>query len=365
MSMHIKNNKKSAKINFFCPALTSGGLERVISILSTPFADCYDHVMILTWYEKPVFYEIDKRIKIVSIEKEIQSNNSIIKLWWLRRYVKNNKPNVFVSFSAPFNMIALISLLFLNVKVVVSERVDPASFRWGWYKKIIRDVLYFFADGIIVQTESSKSHLYKYLQNKASVIPNPVNMPNNMVGSAIKTNSQPLVITATRLAKQKKLDLLISAFSVFYKTHSNYRLVIYGEGRERESLDALVRENKLQNIVMMPGVSDNLWEEMKSARMFILTSSFEGMSNSLIEAMCLGLPCISTKVSGSIDYIENGVNGLLIGLDDEKSLTDYMSRIADDDILAQSLANNAKMIYDQLNVKRVSCLWINEISKYV
>lgn len=365
MSMHIKNNKKSAKIIFFCPALTSGGLERVISILSTPFADYYDHVKILTWYDKPVFYEIDKRIKIVSLEKEIKSKNSIIKVWWLRRYVKNNKPNVFVSFSAPFNMIALISLLLLNVKILVSERVDPVSFRWGLLKKEIRDMLYLFADGIIVQTESSKSHLNKNLQGKVSVLPNPINMSEKMVGAALKTNSQPLIVTATRLAKQKRLDFLIKAFSLFHKFHSNYRLVIYGEGSERETLSALVRDYNLQDVVKMPGVSDCLWEEMRFARMFILTSSFEGMSNSLIEAMCLGLPCISTKVSGSIDYIENGVNGLLIDLDDEKSLVDYMSRIADDEILAQSLSNKAKMIYDQLNVKRISKIWVNEISKYV
>ena len=353
------------KIIIFSPSLVAGGLERVISVLSKPLADHYEHVKLITWHDLPFFYRIDERVRIVCVEKECGTRNILTKMRWFRRYVILENPSVLISFSAPFNMIAIFSLFMTGVKVLVSERVDPKAFRWGKFKFLIRDILYWLADGILVQTDTSRRNYRKSLQKKAEIIPNPIVMPKTIVGGALHNVYKPIVVTATRLVKQKRLDDLINAFEIFHNTHQDYKLIIFGEGSERDTLEKLIRDKRMTDIVSMPGAIQKLWDELKFARMFVLPSAFEGMSNSLIEAMCLGLPCISTRVSGSIDYIQDGENGLLVEVGNVEKLAMAITKIADNDWLARKLGENASMVYNELNVDVVSRLWIDAISRYV
>ena len=110
-------------------------------------------------------------------------------------------------------------------------------------------------------------------------------------------------------ASEKNFPLLLQAFAKFSGRHPDYRLRIFGEGELREELTALARELEIAEKVELPGRSTTLLEKMNSAAMFVLSSDYEGMPNALIEAMCLGLPVISTAVSGATDLIQNGENG--------------------------------------------------------
>lgn len=99
--------------------------------------------------------------------------------------------------------------------------------------------------------------------------------------------------------------------------------------------------------------------------MFIMTSMFEGMSNSLIEAMCLGLPCISTKVSGAVDLIKSGENGILIDIDDKAELLAAMNRLADNPKEAEEIAKRATLLYEELNVSQIAEQWLNYIDNKI
>lgn len=355
----------SKRIAFFCASLQAGGAERVLSVLSKPLADYYDEVQYIMWYEKPVFYHMDDRVKLVSVEKESGDNKNLKKMSWLRQYVRVVKPDLLISFSAPFNMISLASLIFTNQKIVAAERVDPRSFRWGKHLEIARNLLYKRADGILAQTQYSKNYFSGDLYNKSDVIYNPVVMSADIVGSAIKTPKRNVIITAARLESQKRQDLLIEVFAEFKKNHPNYELHIYGDGTKLGELKALSSKLGIADFVKFPGVVNDLWKKMKSCRMFVMTSLFEGMSNSLIEAMCLGLPCISTKVSGAVDLIKSNENGVLIDIDDRAALLKGMNSIADDDAYAKNIGINASKLYDSLNVDSISRQWISYIDMMI
>ena len=103
----------------------------------------------------------------------------------------------------------------------------------------------------------------------------------------------------------------------------------------------------------------DVYNSIKNASMFIMTSEYEGMSNSLIEAMCLGLPCISTKVSGATDLIRNGENGILIDVDDVIALTEAMSTLAENAEFAYKLSINAAKTYQKLKSDIIAKQWIN------
>lgn len=351
------------KLFVFCSSLGAGGAERVLSVLSGPLADHYTEVQYITWYDKDVFYNIDARINIISIEKEIGTHNKFRKLRWLRKYIKSESPDLVLSFSAPFNMIALTSLLFTEVKIIVAERVDPRSFRWGKLLRITRNLLYKKANGILVQTEYCKDYFKGNLYNKSEVIFNPIVMPAEKIGSALSANKANIIVSAGRLVNQKRHDLLIRIFAKFRQIHPDYKLVIYGEGEERTTLERLIDDLALNDCVSLPGVTENLWNKIISAKMFVMTSLFEGMSNSFIEAMCLGLPCISTKVSGATDLIESEGNGILINIDDETALFNAMEKLVTNVDFSNHIAYNATKLYERLNVNAISQQWIEYIDK--
>lgn len=349
------------KIVIFCGALGSGGAERVLSILSNPLAEQYDSVDYIMWYDLPVFYTINPKINLISIEKTT-GKSFLKKIQWLRRYLKKNRPSLVVSFSTPFNMIALLASIGTKTKIVVAERNDPRSFRWGWILQKCRDILYVKANGILVQTEHNKNYFKGKLSSKTAVIYNPIAMPSNMVGLATKTDKKPLIVTAARLVPQKQQTLLIECFANFSLNHPEYSLEIYGSGPELDNLRQRVIDCNVVDKVYFPGNVQNLWQHILPAKMFIMTSLFEGMSNSLIEAMCLGIPCISTKVSGATDLIEHGINGFLVNIGDKESICKYMEYIASDEQMSMDVGFEASKVYEMLNVDYISKQWIAYIN---
>ena len=353
------------KVLFFCPALIAGGLERVLSVLSGALASHFDEVTYITWHDFPVFYDIDKRVNVVCAEKEIGSHSAWKRTKWLRRYVKVENPDVLISFSTPFNMISLVALMGAGIKVVVSERNDPAHFRWGCIAKIFRNLLYLKADGLLVQTETSKEHLWTPLAKRAVVIPNPILMDDHYIGSAIHSEMKPLIVSASRFVPQKKNDMIIRAFAEFLKCHPDYQLIIYGEGREKSRLEDLVSALGLNGKVVLPGAVPDVWDKMKCASLFVMASEYEGMPNALMEAMSLGLPCISTRVCGAIDIIKDGENGVLVNVNDEKALLNAFLLIADNKGMREKLGRNAIHVAEEYDFSKIVSQWIGYINNFL
>lgn len=104
---------------------------------------------------------------------------------------------------------------------------------------------------------------------------------------------------------------------------------------------------------------------MIPAKIFILNSLFEGMSNSMIESLCLGIPTISTKVSGATDLIQNGQNGVLVDIDDKNAILAAMCQIVENPNYAYQLGEKGMQIYNQLRVESISKQWIDYLNKQI
>lgn len=347
--------------------LMAGGAERVLSILSTPFANAYDSVEYILWLDAKypdVFYKIDPRVKITKISKESGSRNILHHLYWFRKHIKKEKPDAILSFMVMINFSVMLSQLFCNTPMYLAERNDPRYFAGNQLLRRIINWMYSFPNvkKIIMQTENNKNFFSKRLRKKVEVIYNPIEMEDFYVGCAISQKKKNKIVTVSRLEKQKHQHILVSAFSEFHKIHPDYTLTFYGIGSRKDALEQQAKNLGISKNVFFPGRVVNVCEAIKDADMFIMTSEYEGMSNSLIEAMCLGLPCISTKVSGATDLIENDVNGVLIDIDDTKALIKEMNKIVVDTERAKIISLNAIKIYEQLRADKISKKWIECIS---
>lgn len=356
---------KNKKLSLVCGTLTSGGGERIISVLSSQFLSYFQEVEIILWREAPVFYQIDKRIKIITIPSEIKSKKILKQIFWFRQYVKSTRPYCVVSFLTAFNILTLVSLRGVHVPVLISNRSDPYYDAPNWIWRKIRDFTYLFADGITVQTQSNKKYFFEFLQKKVRVINNPVFIEPEMVGKALYVKKDKLIVSVGRLDRAKNQNLLLEVFAKIRQLYPEYHLIIYGEGEMRTVLENKIKELHLEECVFLAGAQKNVHHLMLNAELFVLSSDFEGMPNALIEAMCLGIPCISTRVSGATDLISDRLNGILVNIRDGEQLKEAIIELIDDKPKAIHLANEGIKLAEKLKLESIVEQWVQCIKDVV
>ena len=340
---------------FFIGTLRNGGAERVVSVLASQMAEQGLDVEILMYYDKPVFYELSSKVKVTAVEKETGKKGKIQNLCWLRNYFKNNA-KVVLSFLAPFNMLAIVSVFGTKVPMIVADRNDPTKVPSNILVRKTRDILYMFANGVVLQTEKNKSYFNKKVQQKSKVIYNPVDM-KGYAGAALNAKKEKIIVTAGRLMPQKNQKLLIKAFSEISLKYPEYKMVIYGEGPSRTELESLIDKLGMQEKVILPGNVSDLHEQMKLAELFVMSSDYEGMPNALIEAMCLGLPVISTKVSGKDELVQKEKNGILVDCGNEKQLIEAMDELLENPERLKAYAQENVKLVEKLDIRLIVTEW--------
>ena len=350
------------KITFFIGSLEEGGAERVVSHLTSYLADKGHEVLLVLYHDRELFYPPDPRVEIVSAGKETENGGLLKRLLWLRKFSRRNS-SVVVSFLAVFNMMAILSTRGLPIPVLVADRNDPHFVPANPLIRKARDFLYRFADGIIIQTNHNKQYFSKAVQKKSTVIYNPLSLGERK-GEALRTSKEDLIVSVGRLMPQKNQAMLIRAFAGIHKEYPDFRLAIFGEGPARKELEELIASLSLEDYVLLPGSEKMVFDKICPARLFVLSSNYEGMPNALAEAMCLGLPCVSTSVSGATDMIQSNKNGILVDLDDQKQLEDAMRRILSDPSLAARMSENAVKLNGVLDKSVIAEQWRSYILSF-
>lgn len=351
------------KITFFVGEFNGGGAERVISILANFLVTKNYKVEILKYNNTENSYETDSRIRINSIEENTRTRNILKNVLWLHKYFENST-DIVVSFLAPFNMVAIIANTFNKTPIIVCDRNDPRYTPANKMLRYFRNILYRKADGIVLQTKNNKEYFDKQIQGKSIVIYNPVDLKEKS-GMALKTKKEKLIVSVGRLEEQKNQIMLIDAFNEIYKKHRDYKLIIYGEGSNRKCLQDRIDSLHLNEVIILPGEKFNVLDKIKCAEMFVLTSDYEGMSNALIEAMCIGLPVISTNTSGSNELIDDGVNGYIIDLNDKNNLINRIEYLINNENIRSNLGKEASNLAFKIDKEIICNEWLEYITSFV
>lgn len=346
------------KILFVINTLGNGGAQRVVQLL----ADCLNSV------------EHNVKVLCVSImEKEydhssfdiiyINTTGMSLSKWQrikaLRKYFKGNEPDIVISFEYFLNMDTIVAARGLGIKVIVSERNDPAQQRERKVVNFLRDYLYRKADVLVCQTPDAKAYFSKKVQEHSVIIPNPV---KSGLPSWCGQNSNK-IINFCRLEKQKNLPLLIDAFEQLHKEYDDFELLIYGDGREGDALKSFITERGIEQFVhIYPAVND-IHRIASACRMFVSSSDYEGLSNSMLEAMAMGMPtvCTDCPCGGARMVIENNVNGILVPVGDRDALVAAMRKVIADVGFAAEIAAAAQNISEKLSQTKIAEKWIEII----
>lgn len=357
----FNQSSKKGTLVIVCGSLSQGGAERIISVLVDKWIKYFESVEIVTWVEAPIFYHFDSNIKITSIPIESSTTSRFSQLFWFRKYIKKRDPYAVLSFLAPFNMLTLLGLLGTHYRILIAERSDPAHDCPNEFWRKVRNSFYFLADGLCVQTENSRQYFSFSIRKKTEVIFNPSFITQEMIGKALHASKQKLIVSVGRLSKAKNQKLLLEAFRRVHDCKPDYKLVIYGEGEERCALEEQIKELSLENVVQLPGSRKNVHSLILHAELFVMSSKYEGMPNALIEAMCLGLPCISTRVSGATELIYHSINGMLVTNNDCDALTNAMLYMLNNREEANTMAVEATKVAQKLDMNTIVQQWVNFI----
>ena len=278
----------------------------------------------------------------------------------IRKRIKESDADVSISFLLDSNVYNIIACKGLRTKAVVCERSDP--FKPHYYKLRFWYPLFRFADGAVYQLPKVAEY-YKNIKKNTVVIPNPVTCKSDIAVLPFDSRKKCIVSLGRLDIFQKRQDVLVEAFSIFHKRHSDYNLIIYGSGPDEKKIEKLITNRGLDGCAIMAGNTLTPQASISDSMMFVISSDFEGIPNSLIEAMVIGLPCIATdcRPGGAALLIEDKKNGLLSPKGNAGELARRMEWMVEHPIEADRMGQEAKRIAERFSEEVISKMW----SEYV
>ena len=251
----------------------------------------------------------------------------------------------------------LTAALGMKIPIVVSERNDPRHDGRGKGMLALCDALYKTARAVVFQTKAEQACFSEAVKAKGVIIPNPVSTE----GVSRREPEGFHVVTAGRLAEQKNQKMLMDAMALVRREIPEASCTIYGEGELRQELESYVREKGLADTVFLPGHALDIHKKIADASAFVLTSEYEGLPNALIEAMMLGIPCVTTDYPGSEEVVADGVTGLIVLRRDAEALAKKLIALARDRELGENLGEKARQEAEKYRTENVIVQWQNVI----
>ena len=331
------------------------------------------------WCINGINSKVNTREKLVEMLKDLAENREIItvgssaggymavlygrgnrvpiKIMRLRMILKQINPDSVIELGFAIKYIIMGGLLH-KYNYIFSLRNDPVL----WEKdsksifKYLRNYYFDNAKYVVFQTEEARAYFSASIQKKGVIIPNMIKegLPMPYEGERVRE-----VVTFCRLNSQKNIYMLLRAFKIFLEDHNDYVLKLYGRGEEEDRLKVYANELGISDKVWFCGFNSNIHNDILRSMMYVNSSDYEGISNSMIEALAIGIPTICTDCppGGAKMFIRSGENGILVPVGDYKAMAKAMATIADDSKLRQKFSQNSIEIRKELDLLSICKKW--------
>lgn len=334
---------KGRHIAVYLPSLAGGGAERVAVILANALSGLGCRVdLVLACAEGPYRGDLDPAVRVV----DLGASRVLFSLPALAAYLRRERPAALLGVMAHANVAAALARILsgTSIRLVLrqqtvlripgiprKERILQVAMRWAYRN----------ADAVVAVSNGIATDLIQILAlppTKVRTIHNPVITDSLYAMAAaslphpwLMLGEPPVIITAGRLQEEKDFPTLIHAFKKVREAFQ-CRLVILGEGGQRELLEELTLQLGIKDNVLLPGFQVNPFAWISRAALFVLSSRWEGLPGVLIQAMALGVPVVSTDChSGPREILQDGRWGRLVPVGDVDALASAMRQTLEDD----------------------------------
>ena len=342
-----------------CGSLAHGGAERVSVYLAQFMYKKGVRCSLITMNRAKIEYDVPKGVNRINVA-DLSSN---IFIGLRKAYITCDADTILIM-GVSNCIFAIPSLIGLGKKIIVSERNSPMNFAGRKSVSVLSRWFMKYAHGYVFQTDDAKKFYDAALKGRGTVIPNPLitdNMPVPYTGVREKR-----IVSVGRLNPQKNQKILIETFALIHQNYPEYILEIYGEGILHQELQNVIDKKHLSEKVFLRGNVNGVFQRIIKASVFVMSSDFEGMPNALIEAMALGLPCISTDCpcGGPKYLINNGVNGMLCKVNDMESLRNALTTMLDNPQKANEMGTKAVIVRNLLDTNVIGDKWYNYLNSF-
>lgn len=357
------------KIGFLINDLNAGGAERATVSLANYFVNHNTDTKIITFRDIKSFYPLDPKVKhcpigfdeieqTLSIKRFIGTLKRMLKI---RSYIKSLDLDVLVGMSFSMTWYTVFATLLTRTKAIGTERNNPYKYKSSKFNTILRKVFYRLCNGYIFQTKKSALFFNDKLRKNDIIIPNAI-FNEKIYEMTPPAEREKIICAVGRLTEQKRFDVLINAFKSIEDKIPEYKLIIFGEGGLRDQLEKQIKDSGLEDRIFLPGTNPDAIKVVNKSSVFVLSSDMEGMPNALMEALAMGVPCVSTRCDmGPEELIDNGVNGILVQVGSSDEIAESILRIKENSDLADMLSGNARNLINTHSIDVISNRWLNYI----
>lgn len=342
------------RVLFFIPSLAGGGAERVMASLlggidRTRINPCLLLLYPLAGSPYNGYLPDDMRVSLVRRRSDSFFGKAVQFMNFLGA-IRRERPDVLVSSLTHSNIMALLAGTLFGIKVIVCEHINVGELirtREGKYMlglpvaRLVK-VLYRYAYKVIVVSEGIGANAieeFNIPERKIRVIHNPINseriseMSGTPASHPFFNDGVPVITAVGRLVDQKGFDVLMEAFQLVV-SRIDARLIILGEGPEREKLQKLMGDYGLDGKVSLAGFQGNPFNFVARSDVFVLSSRYEGLPMALLEAMACGVPVIAADCrSGPAEILDGGRCGRLVPVGDVKAFAAAIAELLRDENL--------------------------------
>jgi GalNAc-alpha-(1->4)-GalNAc-alpha-(1->3)-diNAcBac-PP-undecaprenol alpha-1,4-N-acetyl-D-galactosaminyltransferase len=353
------------KVCLISPSLKVGGIQRALSELANSLASSGHTVYFITCFESKQFYYLDERITLDNHPPKRKTMLGKLSKFifyfflpvYLRKKILKSHPDIVISYGDIINPLAIISLWFTNIPIIISDRTSP-NYKFNIITRILKRITYPSALGMIAQTEFARKHKLHYFRDpsKVRVIPNAVKQIEINTGN--KNNT---ILFVGRLVWEKSLDRLFYAFKKCKR--KDWKLQIVGDGNLRTQLIELATKLEIIEDIEFVGFTENVDQYYSRASIFVLPSIIEGYPNSLCEAVASGLPSICFDDIPFQNIIKDGYNGFVIENGSLDQLVERLNLLMSDKNKRLEMGIQGKemmSMYSQSQVTNSVCDFIKE-----
>ncbi len=349
------------------PTLSSGGAERVVSILASCLAEDGKDIYLIIHRHARLEYEISDKVNVLYLDDGEYSSNKILgriqRLLAVRKYVKENRIDYIVPFLDSCIIHSYISTRGTSCKFITTLRNNP--YERTRSERTLCDCIALLADANFVQNKMQKDYFSKRIQRKTFIVPNPVN-PRFFESHKEYRDKITQLVAIGRLNPQKNYPRLIDAVCLVRQSHPDIRLKIYGEGGLQDDIAELIRKKNATDYISLEGRTSDVIGALGDSDLYIMSSDYEGMPNALMEAMAFGMPCVSTDCpTGPAELIGENERGYLADMKSLQSLQDAISYMIDNPAKAKEAGVAAReYMMNGFSAKEISARFYRECTKY-
>ena len=338
----------------------AGGAERQIVMLSNEMAmrGHEVHMIVLNEFKAP--YLITDKVIVHDLSEKEKGKFRIVKRFLtFRETIKDIKPDITINYNLQGAYFSLLVGRCICGKILYSERGDPYDSEYSGLLGWVRDYTCSHVDALVFQSEGARDFFTIGKKQKAIVIHNSVTVPQDKYPIAEKRDNR--IVTVGRLHPQKNPYLLLDVFAKIASQYPDIQLDFYGDGELHDELQEKINKLGLEHRVTLHPSRKDIFDCIRTARLFVLSSDYEGMPNALMEAMSLGLPCISTdcRPGGARTLIEDGKNGIIVPIKDGDALANKMMLLLDNPNMAERMAHEARHLGETHTNKVIFDKWNN------